>query len=192
MQEKKNVGQATASLVLGILSLILFGILTGIPAVICGHIAKSKIKRAPEHLLGEGKALAGLIMGYISIALSVLIVPILAAIAIPLMSSNMDYAIATEGQAGCVTISAAMRVCWVEHGTLGGIQAPQDLEMIAPGDLDGTYFNDNSYAFTSLSDISNYTITAISRGDRDGADIEVNMNMENGLMTWDIVTDSAR
>ncbi len=92
MQQKQTVGQATASLVLGILSLLMFGILTAIPAVICGHIAKSKIRKDPENLDGEGQALAGLIMGYITIGLSILVtIAILAAVAIPLMCANPAY-----------------------------------------------------------------------------------------------------
>lgn len=83
MQEQKTVGQAIASLVLGILSFFMFGLLTAIPAVICGHLAKSKIKSDPENLKGDGQALAGLIMGYIVIGLTILMIPMLAAIGIP-------------------------------------------------------------------------------------------------------------
>ena len=72
-----------ASLVLGILGLVCFGLFTGIPAVICGHTAQSRIRRSAGALTGEGLALGGLITGYISIALSVLMIPLLVAIAIP-------------------------------------------------------------------------------------------------------------
>jgi type IV pilus assembly protein PilA len=61
-------GKATTSLVLGILSLLCASILAGIPAVILGHISRSSIKRSAGRLTGSGMALAGLIMGYISIA----------------------------------------------------------------------------------------------------------------------------
>ena len=81
--QKQTAGLAVASLVLGILGFMMLGPLGAIPAVICGHIAKSKINANPETLTGEGMALAGLIMGYIQIGSLVLIVPLLAAIAIP-------------------------------------------------------------------------------------------------------------
>ena len=69
---------AICSLVLGILSLLGGGILTGLPAIICGHIGRSQIKQSPKTLSGDGLALAGLIMGYIaSIALVVIILLIL-------------------------------------------------------------------------------------------------------------------
>ena len=42
--QKKTVGLAIASLVLGILGFVALGILVAIPAVICGHMAKSRIK----------------------------------------------------------------------------------------------------------------------------------------------------
>jgi hypothetical protein len=67
-------------MVLGILSLTCFGILAGIPAIVLGHMAKSKIRQSGGRMGGDGKATAGLIMGYVSLAFSLLIVP---AIVIP-------------------------------------------------------------------------------------------------------------
>jgi len=81
--QKQMVGVAVASLVLGILGLILIGPLGSIPAVICGHIAKSRIKQNPDILTGDGMALAGLILGYVQIGFMVLMIPLMAAIAIP-------------------------------------------------------------------------------------------------------------
>jgi hypothetical protein len=79
----RNSTKAIWSLVLGILSMICLGCLTGIPAVICGHMALGEIKKSGGALGGDGLALAGLIMGYISIALSLFVIPLLIAIAIP-------------------------------------------------------------------------------------------------------------
>ena len=81
--QKQTAGVAVASLVMAILGFVLLGPLGAIPAVICGHIAKSKIRDNPETLTGEGLALAGLIMGYIQLGSLLLIIPLLAAIAIP-------------------------------------------------------------------------------------------------------------
>ena len=82
--QPKNCGLAIWSLVLGILAIVLvcIGPLFAIPAVICGHIAYSRIKRSAGALSGGGLALGGLITGYLSIALIPLI-GIMAAIAIP-------------------------------------------------------------------------------------------------------------
>lgn len=79
----RNAASAIWSLVLGILGLVCFGLFTGIPAVICGHTAQSRIRRSAGALTGGGLALGGLITGYISIALSVLMIPLVLAIAIP-------------------------------------------------------------------------------------------------------------
>jgi len=78
------------SLILGILAIFPLGIFAAIPAVILGHISKSSIARSMGRLKGEGMALAGLILGYASIALIPLVL-IIAAIAIPnLMRARMD------------------------------------------------------------------------------------------------------
>jgi hypothetical protein len=81
--QKQVAGIAVASLVLGILGLIMIGPLGSIPAVICGHMGISRIRKNPEALSGDGMAIAGLVMGYMQIGFMVLIVPMLAAIAIP-------------------------------------------------------------------------------------------------------------
>jgi hypothetical protein len=62
---QQSNGLATASLVLGCL-IFIFGFLTGIPAVITGHMALGRISQNPM-LGGKGMAIAGLILGYLSI-----------------------------------------------------------------------------------------------------------------------------
>lgn len=82
---KINSPLAVWSLVLGILAIISCGPFTGIPAIICGHMARARIKLEPDKLTGEGMALAGLIMGYFSIIalIIIFIIGIVVAIAIP-------------------------------------------------------------------------------------------------------------
>ena len=63
-------GKAVASLVLGILSLVCIGILGGIPAVILGAMSIGACNRGQER--GKGMATAGLVMGIISIAVTIL------------------------------------------------------------------------------------------------------------------------
>jgi len=85
--QPKTSALAIWSLVLSIIGLVLLwaciGPLFAIPGVICGHLAYSRIKRSSGTLAGQGMALAGLITGYVSIGLSVLLVPMMLAIAIP-------------------------------------------------------------------------------------------------------------
>lgn len=80
----RKSGLAIASLICGILSLLGFLIFTGIPAVICGHIAKSRIKKSSGAITGSGMATAGLVTGYLSIAL-IPIIASLAALATPVI-----------------------------------------------------------------------------------------------------------
>jgi len=83
----KTSGLAIWSLVLGVVALITMlgcvGVLFAIPGVICAHIAMSRIKRSSGMLGGGGVALAGMITNYVCIGLSLFVIPMLAAIAIP-------------------------------------------------------------------------------------------------------------
>ncbi len=79
-QPAQTDGGAIASMVLGIASIVLcLTFLAGIPAIIIGHISLSRIKKSMGRLKGEGMALTGLILGYISLPF----ILIIAAIAIP-------------------------------------------------------------------------------------------------------------
>ncbi|HTC92724.1 MAG TPA: DUF4190 domain-containing protein [Terriglobales bacterium] len=80
--DAKTDGKATASLVLGILSFFCFSVLAGIPAIILGHMSRGNIRKSMGRLKGDGMALTGLILGYLSVAF-VIPVLIIAAIAIP-------------------------------------------------------------------------------------------------------------
>lgn len=61
-------GLAIASLALGASSTV-FCVLTGIPAIVCGHLARSEIRRAGGKLNGDGMAVVGLVLGYLSVAM---------------------------------------------------------------------------------------------------------------------------
>src|SRR5437870_6075970 len=65
------------SLVLAILSFTCGWLVTAIPAVICGHIARSKIRKSGGALGGKGVATAGLILGYIAVVLGIMGIPLL-------------------------------------------------------------------------------------------------------------------
>ncbi|MES2404814.1 MAG: DUF4190 domain-containing protein [Pseudomonadota bacterium] len=60
---------AIVSLIFGILAYIFLPFLGALIAVICGHSARSEIRRAPPGTIeGDGLALAGLILGWIQLA----------------------------------------------------------------------------------------------------------------------------
>ena len=85
----RNSPAAVWSLVLGILGFVVccVGLPLAIPAVICGHVAQSRIARSGGTLTGGGMAVAGLIMGYVSIVASALLVPMLLAMGIPAIAA---------------------------------------------------------------------------------------------------------
>ncbi len=74
---------AIISLIGGILGWLgLFG-LGGLVAIICGHVGKSEIKKSGGTVTGGGMATAGLILGYLNVAITILAV--ILAIVLPLM-----------------------------------------------------------------------------------------------------------
>jgi hypothetical protein len=81
---QKTSGMAVASLVLGILSMMGAAILIvpTILAIVFGHISLSRTRR-DKTLGGSGIAIAGLVLGYVSIVFGVIFAGLLAAMAIP-------------------------------------------------------------------------------------------------------------
>jgi hypothetical protein len=70
-------GLAVTSLVCGVAQFVV--VLTFIPAIVCGHIARAQVRRTGE--AGGGMALAGLILGYIGGALLIGLVLLLVSVA---------------------------------------------------------------------------------------------------------------
>jgi hypothetical protein len=75
----QSSGKALASLVFG---LFFFVFPAAVVAIVFGHLSLSEIRKSAGRLTGHGMAMAGLILGYIGVAI-VPIVLIVAAIAIP-------------------------------------------------------------------------------------------------------------
>lgn len=121
-------GKALASLILGICGFF-FSILTGIPAIVLGHLAHAEIRRSVGRLQGEGMALAGLILGYVSVVFIPMIL-IIAAIAIPnLLRSRM---VANEAAA-----AASLRTICMASATYQQIYGhgfPPSLAALGPDD----------------------------------------------------------
>ncbi|MFI6038637.1 DUF1707 and DUF4190 domain-containing protein [Streptomyces sp. NPDC051315] len=67
-------GKAVGSMVCGVLTTMTMG-LTGVPAVILGHSARAEIRRTGEG--GDGFAMAGLVLGWLSVAGWALVLAIL-------------------------------------------------------------------------------------------------------------------
>ncbi len=120
-------GQATAAMIFGILGLTCFWGIAGIPAVLLGHLSKSNIRKSAGQLGGEGMATAGLIMGYISIALSLVIV---AAIVIPNLQRNRMEAGESAAKSTVRTLNASQVVYSTTYPNAG---YARDLATLGPG-----------------------------------------------------------
>lgn len=88
--QKETPGSAVASLVLGILGMILIGPLGAIPAIICGHLARTKIKQKPHTYTGDGLAVAGLVLGYVSLVIFAVVVMVYASLMVPNLTKGTD------------------------------------------------------------------------------------------------------
>lgn len=114
----RTPGTAVASLVLGILSVFGFALLLlpTILAIVLGHTSRAKIRRDPR-LSGEGVALAGLILGYLSIVIAVVVPVLLAAMAVPAFQQVRSTALERMLQNDARQISSAAQQYMFEHGT---------------------------------------------------------------------------
>ena len=67
---------AIVSLVFGVLAWCMLPFVGALVAVVCGHLARNEIRRAPvdQRIEGDGMAIAGMALGYLQLALSVLAV----------------------------------------------------------------------------------------------------------------------
>ena len=92
----QNDPLAIWSMILGIVSMMGCTFFTGLPGIICGHLALSRIKQSGGRLDGNGFAVAGLVTGYLGS--TVFFIGMLAAIAIP----NFVKARETALQNGCI------------------------------------------------------------------------------------------
>ena len=77
MQIKQTNNLAIVSLVSGILGWTLLPWIGSIVAIVTGHMARAEIRRNAETQEGDGLAIAGLIMGWGMVALSVLTIVVI-------------------------------------------------------------------------------------------------------------------
>jgi len=91
----------------------------------------------------------------IELMVVVLIVAILAAVMIPIIRGRIDSAKWTEGKAIMGSIATSIRAYAAEHGVNGDL--PNSFRTVstglgfAIGDLDGTYFTEESFSFTVIA-----------------------------------------
>ena len=92
---KRSSSLAVISLVSGLLGWTLVPWLGSIAAIITGHMARAEIRRDPETMEGDGMAIAGLVLGY-----SMLLLSLLAILAIFLFFGGLALFLGWMGAAG--------------------------------------------------------------------------------------------
>jgi hypothetical protein len=136
-EQVKNAGLAVASLILGIASFVCVGIFAAVPAVICGHMAKTKIREAGGALAGDGMALAGLILGYVNIGLSVILIPVYLGLMLPAVAKARDAARGSVCINNLRLISHAKEAAAIKNNLQDGAQVtPADVNSYIDGGFD--------------------------------------------------------
>lgn len=72
-KNEKVTSLESLSLILGFLSCVMFGVLTGIPAVILGHVSLYKAKKESDSHKNKRVVIAAIILGYFGIFLNVML-----------------------------------------------------------------------------------------------------------------------
>ncbi|HEC04639.1 MAG TPA: DUF4190 domain-containing protein [Thiothrix sp.] len=77
MTDINKQGLARVSFVLGFVSLFLMlGIITAIPGIITGHIARSRAINFPHQYAGSRIAILGLLMSYLSVVVIIIMIAV--------------------------------------------------------------------------------------------------------------------
>ncbi|CAN5803546.1 hypothetical protein BH11VER1_BH11VER1_02820 [soil metagenome] len=137
MSSPKNSGLAIASLVCGILSFFTCG-LTGLPGIICGHLALSRIRQSAGTVGGKGIAIGGLVTSYFGFLLIGIFV--LAGMAFPAFAKIQEKGKQTLSVSNARQIVVACQLYANEHEN----RFPDDLEVLLREGIamDGKIFRD--------------------------------------------------
>lgn len=111
----KRQGLAIASLVLGLISIMCFGIIAGVPAIILGHLAYSKARKAPDQYAGSNFAIAGFVMGYASILTTVFLTAVLAGMLLPALAKAKAKAQSIKCVNNLKQVGLAFRIWAQDH-----------------------------------------------------------------------------
>lgn len=104
------------------------GPLAGIPAVICGHLARSQIRKSGGQIAGKGLAVAGLAMGYFSL---VWIIAWMAAITIPFLHKSHRVSPRSYCLANLKVIEGA-KTLWAQESKKQPSEVPQAADLFGP------------------------------------------------------------
>ena len=126
-------GLATSSLICGICG-VLFGPLTGIPAIITGHIALGRMRTSGDARQAQGKAVAGLIMGYVFSALFV-VIGLLAGAGFATANAALGKVRHVSCLSTATAIESAVNNFYAEYGTMP-VKGTSDVTVLTSKDTD--------------------------------------------------------
>jgi len=153
--EARTDAKAIWSLICGILSVTCLWIIAGIPAIVLGHVSRASIRNSMGRLKGDGMALVGLILGWISVA-ALPVILIIATIAIPSLLRSRQAANEAAAIANLRTIIAAESNHLLATGNYGTIRELIDARLI-----DGSFNRTKvGYEFSIELDDKDYTASA--------------------------------
>lgn len=108
----RKSGMAITSMVLGIMSITCLGVLTGIPAIILGHISHGRARKSSDQYAGGGMAIAGFVMGYLSLFVTLVILP---ALLLPALAAAKNKAQVINSENNLKMIGLAFRIWEGDH-----------------------------------------------------------------------------
>lgn len=164
LSPQKTSGMAIASLIFGIF-FIFFPM--PIPAVVFGHIALSQIKKSAGRLGGRGLAIAGLVLGYLGIAMIPLIL-IIAAIAIPNLLRARTAANEASAASTVRSINSAQVTYQVTYPAIGYARDLASLggaEPCAPSQATACLIENKIAVATTSPGLHGYIFSMITSGD---------------------------
>ena len=132
-EQPKAPGIAVTSFVLGILGLFTC-LLTGIPAIITGHMAQRRIKASGGALGGAGLALSGTILGYVTTVGSLVSIPLTVAMVLPAISMASGRA----EQAANISKAGQIHLALITYAGDNNDRFPPDLDSL----ISAGYLND--------------------------------------------------
>jgi competence protein ComGC len=141
-----RTGMAIASLVLGIVGFFTCGlaVVGAITGIVLGFVALRKARKDPQQYGGEGIAITGIIVN----GLCLLIIPVIAAIAIPNMTKSQQAAHEALALSRVRAIGSAQLLYFetVGQGQFASLQ-----QLVAAGMIDGTIASGEAggYLYTS-------------------------------------------
>lgn len=158
-------GRGTLILVLGILSVVMLGFVTGIPAWVMGHGDLKKIKAGVIAAAEEGLTKAGMILGIIGTAISGLVLAVVLIGIFLAVGLSVFSARSVEGQQRAIeadlhSLASDAMQFRVENGSFTGYEIPRRLKSNENADFNARIDSPDQITFSARSQKAKGSIKA--------------------------------